>query len=175
MQQIEIGAFASFNIAIMVLAVGKLLHRRLHFLRSYNIPEPVTSGLLVSLLVGVLHAVSGLELGFNLAVRDFLLLYFFAGIGLNADVRTLRSGGWPLLILLAATVVYIVLQNLAGVTMASLLGLNPLVGLLTGSVSLVGGTARQSPGGLASPSCTACGARWRSVRPAPRSASSSRR
>ncbi|WP_094591437.1 sodium/glutamate symporter [Vulcanococcus limneticus] len=139
MQQIEIGAFASFNIAIMVLAVGKLLHRRLHFLRSYNIPEPVTSGLLVSLLVGVLHAVSGLELGFNLAVRDFLLLYFFAGIGLNADVRTLRSGGWPLLILLAATVVYIVLQNLAGVTMASLLGLNPLVGLLTGSVSLVGG------------------------------------
>ena len=135
----EIGSFASFNIAIMVLAAGKLLHRRCKPLRAFNIPEPVASGLLVSVVVGVLHAVSGLELSFNLAVRDFLLLYFFAGIGLNADIRTLRRGGWPLLILLAATVVYIVLQNLTGVAMASLLGLDPLVGLLTGSVSLVGG------------------------------------
>jgi ESS family glutamate:Na+ symporter len=135
----EIGAFASFNIAIMVLAAGKLLHRRIRPLRTFNIPEPVASGLLVSLAVGLLHAVSGLELSFNLAVRDFLLLYFFAGIGLNADVRTLRSGGWPLLFLLAATVVYIAIQNLTGVAMASLLGLDPLVGLLTGSVSLVGG------------------------------------
>jgi ESS family glutamate:Na+ symporter len=123
----------------MVLAAGKLLHRRCPPLRAFNIPEPVASGLLVSVVVGVLHAVSGLELSFNLAVRDFLLLYFFAGIGLNADIRTLRRGGWPLLILLAATVVYIVLQNLTGVAMASLLGLDPLVGLLTGSVSLVGG------------------------------------
>ena len=139
MQTIEIGAFASFNMAIMVLAAGKLLHRRLQPLRDFNIPEPVASGLLVSLLVGLLHAVSGLELSFNLAARDFLLLYFFAGIGLNADVRTLRSGGWPLLLLLAVTLIYIVIQNLAGVAMARLLGLNPLVGLLTGSVSLVGG------------------------------------
>jgi ESS family glutamate:Na+ symporter len=137
--QIEIGAFASFNVAIMVLAAGKLLHRRIRALRDFNIPEPVASGLLVSLLVGLMYAVSGLEVGFDLAVRDFLLLYFFAGIGLNADVRTLRTGGWPLLILLVATVVYIVLQNLTGVAMASLLGLDPLVGLLTGSVSLVGG------------------------------------
>lgn len=135
----EIGAFASFNIAIMVLAAGKLLHRRCPPLRAFNIPEPVASGLLVSVVVGGLHAVSGLELSFNLAVRDFLLLYFFAGIGLNADIRTLRRGGWPLLILLAATLVYIVLQNLTGVAMASLLGLDPLVGLLNGSVSLVGG------------------------------------
>ncbi|MEO1002887.1 MAG: sodium/glutamate symporter [Cyanobacteria bacterium J06638_7] len=135
----QIGAFASFNVAIMVLAAGKLLHRRLRPLREFNIPEPVASGLLVSLLIGLVYAVSGLEVAFDLAVRDFLLLYFFAGIGLNADVRTLRSGGRPLLILLAATVVYIVVQNLTGVAMASLLGLDPLLGLLAGSVSLVGG------------------------------------
>ena len=137
--QMQIGAFASFNVAIMVLAAGKLLHRRIRALRDFNIPEPVASGLLVSLLLGLVYAVGGLAVGFDLAVRDFLLLYFFAGIGLNADMRTLRSGGWPLLILLAATVLYIVVQNLTGVAMASLLGLNPLVGLLTGSVSLVGG------------------------------------
>lgn len=135
----QISAFASFNVAIMVLAAGKLLHRLIRPLRDFHIPEPVISGLLASLLLGGLQAMGGLEVSFNLAARDFLLLYFFAGIGLNADVRTLRSGGRPLLILLAATVLFTVLQNLTGVALARLLGLNPLMGLLAGSVSLVGG------------------------------------
>lgn len=135
----QISAFSSFNIAIMVLAAGKLLHRRFRPLRDFNIPEPVASGLLVSLLLGLVYVLSGLEVSFDLAARNFLLLYFFAGIGLNADVRTLRAGGRPLLILLAATIGYLLIQNIAGVAMASLLGFDPLVGLLTGSVSLVGG------------------------------------
>lgn len=135
----QISAFSSFNIAIMVLAAGKLLHRRFRPLRDFNIPEPVASGLLVSLLLGLVYALSGLEVSFDLAARNFLLLYFFAGIGLNADVRTLRAGGRPLLILLAATIGYLLIQNIAGVAMASLLGFDPLVGLLMGSVSLVGG------------------------------------
>lgn len=58
MQQIEIGAFASFNIAIMVLAAGKLLHRRLRLLRTFNIPEPVASGLLVILLAATVVCIA---------------------------------------------------------------------------------------------------------------------
>jgi hypothetical protein len=38
-----------------------------------------------------------------------------ATIGLNADIRTLLSGGRPLLILVVATVLFIILQNLTGV------------------------------------------------------------
>lgn len=99
----------------------------------------MTSGLLVCVLLAVVHAVSGIEIGFNLLTRDFLLLYFFAAIGLNADVRTLLSGGRPLLILIATTVVFMLLQNLTGIGVATVLGLNPLVGVLGGSVSLLGG------------------------------------
>ena len=132
-------SFATFNIAIVVLAIGRWLNRKVAFLRDFNIPEPVTSGLLVCVLLAVVHAFTGLEIGFNLLTRDFLLLYFFAAIGLNADVRTLVSGGRPLLILITTTVVFILMQNLTGVGVATLLGLNPLVGLLGGSVSLLGG------------------------------------
>jgi ESS family glutamate:Na+ symporter len=132
-------SFATFNIAIVVLAIGRWLNRKVAFLRDFNIPEPVTSGLLVCVLLAVIHAISGLEISFNLLTRDFLLLYFFAAIGLNADVRTLLSGGRPLLILIATTVVFMLLQNLTGIGVASLLGLNPLVGVLGGSVSLLGG------------------------------------
>ncbi len=132
-------SFATFNIAIVVLAIGRWLNRKVGFLREFNIPEPVTSGLLVCLLLALIHAINGTEIGFNLQTRDFLLLYFFAAIGLNADIKTLLSGGWPLLILVVTTVGYMILQNLTGIGMAALLGLNPLVGLLGGSVSLLGG------------------------------------
>ncbi|MCP9773056.1 sodium/glutamate symporter [Synechococcus sp. Tobar12-5m-g] len=135
----QIESFTTFNIAIVVLAIGRWLNQRVAILRDFNIPEPVSSGLLVCLLLAVVHSLTGIEIGFNLATRDFLLLYFFAAIGLNADLKTLVAGGRPLLVLVVVTVGYMVLQNLTGVGVASLLGLNPLIGLLGGSVSLLGG------------------------------------
>lgn len=136
---VQLDSFTTFNVAIVVLAIGKWLNQRVAFLSAYNIPEPVSSGLLVCLLLALVHGIWGLEVGFNLATRDFLLLYFFAAIGLNADVRTLLAGGRPLVLLVALTAAYVVVQNLTGLGVASLLGLNPLVGLLGGSVSLLGG------------------------------------
>ena len=82
--------------------------------------------MLVCILLALIHSIFGIDIGFNLLTRDFLLLYFFAAIGLNADIKTLLSGGWPLLIL-------------TGIGMATVLGLDPLIGLLGGSVSLLGG------------------------------------
>lgn len=131
--------FATFNIAIIVLAAGGWLTRKIPVLRNFNIPEPVSSGLLVSVAAAVLFLWFDIEISFNLQVRDFLLLYFFAGIGLNSDFKTLRAGGWPLVVLLVITLVYMMLQNFTGVAVATLVGLEPLVGLLGGTVSLVGG------------------------------------
>ncbi|MES1264320.1 MAG: sodium/glutamate symporter, partial [Variovorax sp.] len=81
----------------------------------------------------------GLKVDFQLGVRDVLLLYFFAAIGLGSDVRTLRQGGRPLVILVALATGFMVLQNLAGMAVASGFGLDRRAGLLTGSVSLTGG------------------------------------
>lgn len=132
-------SFATLNIAILVLAAGNFMNRKIAVLRKFNIPEPVSSGLLVGILAAVVYVVSGVAISFNLAARDFLLLYFFAGIGLNSDFKTLRAGGMPLAILVALTVGFLFLQNLTGIGVAAALGLEPLVGLLGGSVSLLGG------------------------------------
>nr|WP_255095158.1 sodium/glutamate symporter [Synechococcus sp. J7-Johnson] len=163
----EIADFATFNIAIVVLAVGRWLNQRFAVLRQYNIPEPVSSGLLVCLLLALVHAVSGLEINFNLDTRDFLLLYFFATIGLNADVKTLLLGGRPLLLLVGLTVAFMVLQNITGVGVASLLGISPLKGLLGGRCRCWGGMAQRSPGRRGSPGITASTTPWRSPSPAP--------
>ena len=132
-------SFTTFNLAILVLALGNWLNSRIKILRNFNIPEPVTSGLLVCVVTALLYSFVGLEISFKLATRDFLLLYFFASIGLNSDIKTLWAGGIPLLILVALTIGYMLLQNLTGIAVATSLGLDALVGLLGGSVSLLGG------------------------------------
>jgi len=93
----------------------------------------------LSLLFGLVYAATGVAVEFDLAARDVLLIYFFTTIGINASLRDLLAGGKPLVILLLITIAYMVVQNLTGISIAALFGLPTPVGLLGGSVSLIGG------------------------------------
>jgi len=108
-------------------------------LRDYNIPEPVVGGLLFSLLFALIYFVFDVTVQFELGARDFLLVYFFTTIGLNARLGDLIAGGKPLAILLIITIGYMFIQNMTGITVASMFGLPPQLGLLGGTVSLIGG------------------------------------
>jgi ESS family glutamate:Na+ symporter len=126
-------------IALVALVVGSALCRHLGFLRTLNVPSPVVAGVLVAILTAVLHRTRGLDVTFATGVRDFLLLVFFTTIGLSAKLSDLRSGGKPLAILCAITVLLLVVQNVAGVLVATAIGAHPFYGLLAGSISFVGG------------------------------------
>jgi ESS family glutamate:Na+ symporter len=139
MSSYEFGGFVSFTLAIILLFLGKTLTGKVEILRRYSIPEPVIGGFLCAAAVGVAYFAFDLKVTFTLEVRDWLLLYFFAAIGLRADIRTLISGGKPLLILLALATAFIFLQNLAGIGIATAFGMNPKAGLMVGSISLTGG------------------------------------
>ena len=136
---IELSPLVSTTTGVLVLFVGKRLNRELKALRNYSIPEPVSGGLLVAILLTLLYLLGGPELNFNLSSRDFLLVYFFTTVGMNARFSDLLRGGPALFILLGLTIGYMTLQNVIGVTMAGLLGLQPATGLLLGTVSLIGG------------------------------------
>jgi len=139
MSNYEFGGFVSFTLAIILLFLGKTLTSRVDILRHYSIPEPVIGGFLCAAAVGVAYYAFDLKVTFTLEVRDWLLLYFFAAIGLRADIRTLISGGKPLVILLALASAFIFLQNLAGIGIATAFGMDPKAGLMVGSISLTGG------------------------------------
>lgn len=127
------------TIAILLFFIGRRLNQRFEWLRHYSIPEPVVGGLFCALVVGVLYYGFDRQVQFTLDARDVLLLYFFAAIGLNSDVRTLRQGGWPLLVLILLAGGFILLQNGVGMAVAGAFGMDPRAGLMTGSVSLTGG------------------------------------
>lgn len=135
----SIDAFTSSTLAILLLFIGKELITRLPFLRRYSIPDPLVGGVLCSALVCGLYYGTGIAVDFDLDARDWLLLYFFAAIGLNTNIRTLSHGGRPLVALGALAIGFMILQNFVGMGLARAFGMDPRAGLMVGSVSLTGG------------------------------------
>jgi ESS family glutamate:Na+ symporter len=136
---LQIDQFLTVTLGIIVLFVGKRWNDRIGFLREFSIPEPVTGGLLFSVLFAIVYVATGVAVEFDLAARDLLLVYFFTTIGINASFKDLLEGGKPLVVLLVVTIGYMVVQDLTGIGVAALLGLSAPVGLLGGTISLVGG------------------------------------
>jgi ESS family glutamate:Na+ symporter len=136
---LHIDSFLAVTLGIIVLFTGRRLTQIIGFLKEFSIPEPVSGGILFSVTFAIIYSVTSIEVSFDLMARDVLLVYFFTTIGINASLSDLVKGGKPLIILLVITIGYMMLQNLTGIGVASALGLEPVAGLLSGSVSLIGG------------------------------------
>lgn len=134
-----VDGFLAYTIGILVFFIGANLNKKLKFLREYNIPEPVTGGLIAALVVFLIYIIFGTEISYDLTTRDRLLVYFFTSIGLNARISDLIKGGKTLLILLVLTLSFIVIQNIVGLAGAALTGLPSQIGIISGSMSLIGG------------------------------------
>ena len=134
-----LNGFHAISFGIIVLFVGKRLNQKIRLFREFSIPEPVTGGILFSILFSLLYVFTSIEIRFDLHARDILLVYFFTTIGINANLKDLLKGGKPLIFLLLVTIGYMILQNITGITVANLFGMDSAVGLLGGSVSLIGG------------------------------------
>ncbi len=126
-------------LAILVLFLGRWVNSRIPWLREYGIPEPVTGGLIASMALTLLIAGTGMQVTFDLAARDALLIVFFTTVGLSANLGLLAMGGGMLLILTLVAVANLVIQNGVGVGLAALMGYPPGLGLLAGSAALSGG------------------------------------
>ncbi len=135
---LNIDTLESFLIAIFVLFLGHFINAKIPVLKKFNIPEPIVGGLIVSAVITVLHF-SGFEVQFSLPLQNTFMLMFFATVGLAASYTQLLKGGVKVLIFLAVASVYIILQNGLGMGLATLLGLDPLMGLIAGSITLSGG------------------------------------
>ncbi|TSD78006.1 sodium/glutamate symporter [Pseudomonas sp. KBS0710] len=135
----QLDFYSTLVAASLVLLLGRWLVARIGFLRTYSIPEPVVGGLLVAALLLSLRVLTDIEVRFDASLQAPLMLAFFATIGLNADFASLKKGGRILGIFLLVVTALLVVQNAMGIALAKALGLDPLMGLLAGSVTLSGG------------------------------------
>jgi ESS family glutamate:Na+ symporter len=135
----EFDARQTLLIAVLVLFLGRYLNKKVKFLKAYNIPEPVTGGIIASIFFSVFYIIFGETIKFALQERDVLLIVFFTCVGLSAKFSTLITGGKALITVLVLAVCYLILQNITGVAVTLFTGLSTAEGVLGGSVSLSGG------------------------------------
>ncbi|ENU43402.1 sodium/glutamate symporter [Acinetobacter seifertii] len=125
--------------AVIVLLLGRFLVNRIDFLKRYNIPEPVAGGLVAAVVSLLVHTLWGYSVVFSSELQTSFMLVFFASIGLSANFMKLKEGGTALIIFLICVASFIVVQDAVGMSLATLLGLDPLIGLIAGSITLTGG------------------------------------
>jgi ESS family glutamate:Na+ symporter len=125
----------------IVLFVGYGIRRLVPPLARYNIPAPVIGGLIVAGLLTWARSMGHTPIVFDTALQSPMMVAFFTSIGFAASLRLLKVGGPQVLIFFAVATLFAVVQNLLGAGMAVAMGLHPLFGVLTGSVTLTGGPA----------------------------------
>jgi ESS family glutamate:Na+ symporter len=136
--RMDLAPLPSLLLAVLVLLIGSLTNRRVALLAKYNIPDPITGGLLFAVIASI-TALTGFRLEIDQTLKPLLLLMFFAGVGMCADLRLLKRGGKALVLFLLVLFPYILVQNVVGIGSARLLDLHPLFGMVGGSITLVGG------------------------------------
>lgn len=136
---ISLNFYATLLSMAFVLLLGRYIINRNKLLRDYNIPEPVVGGIIVAILIFILYTYGNIELKFDGSLKDPLMLAFFTSIGLSADFASLKKGGRILIGFLFIVTGLLFLQNIVGVSVATLLGVDPAIGLLGGSITMNGG------------------------------------
>lgn len=134
-----LNSYQTLAVGILLYYLGKFLKKRIQFLQTYCIPNPVIGGVLFALLNLLLHESGAGAIKLDTVQQSFYMNMFFTSVGFSASYALLKKGGRDVLILTIVCAVLITFQDIIGVGLSSILGLQPLLGLCAGSIPLVGG------------------------------------
>ena len=148
MTSIELDMIQTAGIGALALIVGMVLTRKVGFLQKFCIPSPVSGGIIFSLFTLILYGWFDVEVSFDNTLGDVFMLAFFTSVGFQSDLKVIKQGGKLLVIMLTLLVVMIAMQNLMPMVITRLMGVDALIGMAAGSISMTGGHG--TAGGFAS-------------------------
>ena len=148
MARIELDMIQTAGIGALALIVGMILTRKVAFLQKFCVPSPVSGGIIFSLITLILYGWFHVMVSFDGTLKDVFMLAFFTSVGFQSDLKVLKQGGKFLVIMLALLVVIIAMQNIMPLGVTKLIGVDPLIGMAAGSISMTGGHG--TAGGFAS-------------------------
>lgn len=136
---ISFDMYQTVAVAVLMLFLGTVLKKKIRVLETFCIPSPVVGGLLFAIASCVLYTLGIVEFTFDETLRTVCMVMFFTSVGFQANLKVLKSGGKALVVFLGAVFVLIIAQNAVAIGLAKLIGFDPLIGLCTGSIPMVGG------------------------------------
>jgi glutamate:Na+ symporter, ESS family len=140
MTDLKLDLLQTLSMAALVYFGGIQLRKRIRWLDRLNIPAAVVGGLIFTFVVLLLRE-RGISVQFDTSLQSILSVAFFTSIGMSASLALLRVGGVQVLIFLLLATLFCFVQNFTGIAIALGFGENPLLGVMAGSVTLVGGPA----------------------------------
>lgn len=136
---IEIDLIETLVIALLILFTGYFFNSKIAFLKNNNIPEPVVGGIAFSLFSALVHSMFDINFQFDMSFKNPLMTMFFTTVGLGASYSLLLKGGPKVVLFLGVATMYLLVQNALGISLAMATGMDPLMGIIGGSVTLSGG------------------------------------
>ncbi len=136
---IQLNMIQSIGLAVVFLLIGKSVKKNIPLFSKYAIPSPVIGGLIFSIIHMILRQSNIIFFEFDTTLQTFFQIIFFCTVGFNASLKMLKIGGKQIFIFLIISTVFAFLQNALAVSLAKVIGINPLIALLTASPALTGG------------------------------------
>ena len=139
MIKVTLDMYQTIAVAVVVLMLGKFLKSRIEVLERFCIPAPVVGGVVFAVFTCICYVTGLAEFDFDDILKEVCMVFFFTSVGFQANLKVLRNGGRSLVVFLGLVIVLILSQNFLAVGLAKLLGIDPLIGLCTGSIPMIGG------------------------------------
>ncbi|PKE62178.1 sodium/glutamate symporter [Macrococcoides caseolyticum] len=136
---IEINELTTVLCAFLVYLLGELLVNKVKFLYRFGIPAPVVGGLLLAIVIFLLSSFELVTVNFKTDYQSLFMLAFFTTIGLGASFSLVKLGGKLLVIYWLICGCLSIFQNIIGVSVTYLFGIDPLIGVVMGAASMEGG------------------------------------
>jgi glutamate:Na+ symporter, ESS family len=127
-------------LACFGLVIGHWIRTLLPVLDDLNIPGPIVGGLVYAVIVLILRD-RWVNFTVDGTLQRVLMVAFFTTIGMSASLDLVKKGGPQVLWFLILATIGAMLQNGLGIGLARVFGLDPLLGIISGSVALTGGPA----------------------------------
>src|SRR5688572_8355883 len=140
MINLDLDLLQTLSLAAVLYFVGLQLRKRIAWLDRLNIPAAVIGGLLFTTLVMIARG-RFMTVQLDTSAQSTLSVAFFTSIGMGASLALLRAGGLQVLVFLIFATIFCFVQNFLGMGIATAFGEHPLLGVMAGSVTLVGGPA----------------------------------
>ncbi|MEG0134920.1 MAG: sodium/glutamate symporter [Cetobacterium sp.] len=126
-------------IGLISLYIGLLIKKKFKFFYNFGIPAPVIGGILFAIIHLFIRTSKIGSIEYTTTLETPFMVAFFATIGLGSSVKALKKGGKLLVIFWLLSGFMTFMQTVIGVSLAKITGINPLLGILAGSVSMSGG------------------------------------
>ena len=135
----ELNQITTLALAVGLFLLGTWLVKRVGFLNRFCIPAPVVGGLIFAIIVTILKATGLVEITLDTSLQSLFMITFFTTVGLGASFKLVKLGGKLLIIYWLACGFLALMQNVIGVSLAKIMDIHPLIGVMAGAVSMEGG------------------------------------